>query len=63
MNRRLASAARAWLRSVALRQAILPGPQRFIVKTLQTPKPPLHLVLGREGFANVERRLKAQLAQ
>ena len=34
-----------------------------VIKALQSPEPPQHLVLGREGFENVERQLKSELEQ
>lgn len=34
-----------------------------VIKALQAPAPPQHLVLGREGFENVERQLKSELEQ
>jgi NAD(P)-dependent dehydrogenase (short-subunit alcohol dehydrogenase family) len=34
-----------------------------VIKALQSPVPPQHLVLGREGFENVERQLKSELDQ
>lgn len=34
-----------------------------VIKALQSPEPPQHLVLGREGFENAERQLKSELEQ
>ncbi len=34
-----------------------------IIQAVQSPAPPLHLVLGREGFENVEKQLRAVLEQ
>jgi NAD(P)-dependent dehydrogenase (short-subunit alcohol dehydrogenase family) len=34
-----------------------------VITALQSPVPPQHLVLGREGFENVERHLKSELDQ
>lgn len=33
-----------------------------VIKALQSPRPPSHLVLGREGLENVERQLRSMLA-
>lgn len=35
----------------------------IVIKTLEAPRPPLHLVLGREGVTNAENHLRAQLAE
>ena len=34
-----------------------------VIKALESPLPPQHLVLGREGFENVERQLRSELDQ
>ncbi|QAY95273.1 short-chain dehydrogenase/reductase [Methylovirgula ligni] len=34
-----------------------------IIEAVQSPAPPLHLVLGREGFENVEKQLRGTLEQ
>ena len=34
-----------------------------VIKALELPLPPQHLVLGREGFENVERQLRSELDQ
>jgi hypothetical protein len=34
-----------------------------VIKALQSPAPPRHLVLGGEGFTNVENQLKSMLKE
>jgi hypothetical protein len=34
-----------------------------VIKALQSPAPPRHLVLGSEGFQNVENQLKSMLKE
>jgi NAD(P)-dependent dehydrogenase (short-subunit alcohol dehydrogenase family) len=34
-----------------------------VIKALQSPTPPQHLVLGKEGFTNVEKQLKSMLQE
>jgi hypothetical protein len=34
-----------------------------VIKAVQSPKPPRHLVLGREGFDNVENQLRSMLKE